>query len=85
MHDSTPHQRTQQAKAPTPRQRDEMIAVAAYYLAEQRGFAPGGAESDWLHAECQIDQLLARSSVAGVDCEELHRLRLRNALRIWTI
>jgi hypothetical protein len=29
----------------------EEIAVAAYYRAEQRGFAPGGELDDWLQAE----------------------------------
>jgi len=60
-----------------------MIAIAAYFLAEARGFAPGGEESDWLRAERQIDRLLARSSAAGVGSDELHRLGLRNALQIW--
>lgn len=27
------------------------IARAAYYIAERRGFAPGGALDDWLQAE----------------------------------
>jgi len=31
-----------------------MISVAAYYLAERRGFAPGGEVQDWLIAEQQI-------------------------------
>jgi hypothetical protein len=31
-----------------------MIAVAAYYLAEQRRFAPGHELEDWLAAEQQI-------------------------------
>ena len=44
---------------PNPGQRREMIAIAAYYLAERRGFAPGGAESDWFSAERMIDTLLA--------------------------
>lgn len=30
------------------------IAEAAYYLAEQRGFAPGCDVDDWLAAEAQI-------------------------------
>jgi len=29
----------------------ELISVEAYYLAEKRGFAPGGEISDWLMAE----------------------------------
>ena len=32
-----------------------MIAVAAYFIAEKRGFAPGCLAEDWLAAEAQID------------------------------
>ena len=38
--------------------RDEMIAVAAYFRAERRGFAPGDTRADWLAAEAEIDHLL---------------------------
>jgi len=38
--------------------RREMIAVAAYHLAEARGFSGGSPEDDWLLAEAQIDALL---------------------------
>jgi hypothetical protein len=38
--------------------RDEMIRVAAYYLAEKRGFAPGAELDDWLQAEAAIDARL---------------------------
>ena len=31
------------------------IAEAAYYLAEHRGFAPGGEMEDWLAAERQVE------------------------------
>ena len=34
-----------------------LIAVAAYYRAEMRGFAPGGELQDWLEAEAEIEQL----------------------------
>jgi hypothetical protein len=33
--------------------RHESIALAAYYLAERRGFEPGHEEEDWLAAEGQ--------------------------------
>ena len=36
-----------------------MIREAAYYRAKERGFAPGHELDDWLHAERQIDALLA--------------------------
>ena len=36
----------------------EMIAEAAYYKAEQRGFVPGFEEEDWLEAENEIISML---------------------------
>jgi hypothetical protein len=68
---------------PSPPERNEMIAVAAYFLAERRAFAPGGAEADWLLAEQQIDRLLAGARAAGLDRAALARIGLRNALRLW--
>ena len=38
--------------------RSRMIAEAAYYLAEQRGFAGGDPMQDWLDAEEMIDHVL---------------------------
>jgi hypothetical protein len=35
--------------------REEMIAIAAYYLAERRGFNGGDPLQDWLVAESEID------------------------------
>ena len=35
--------------------RQEMIAIAAYYRAERRGFSGGDAMQDWLEAESEID------------------------------
>ncbi len=43
-------------------QRRGMIAEAAYFHAEQRGFAPGGEVEDWLAAEEEVDALLAHSN-----------------------
>jgi hypothetical protein len=37
--------------------REAMIATAAYYRAEQRGFAPGNELADWLAAEREVDRL----------------------------
>ena len=34
--------------------RHEVIAAAAYFLAESRGFSPGCELDDWLRAEAQI-------------------------------
>lgn len=38
--------------------RRQMIAEAAYYLAEQRGFHGDDPRSDWLLAEAAIDRML---------------------------
>ncbi|HZP85743.1 MAG TPA: DUF2934 domain-containing protein [Burkholderiales bacterium] len=43
----------------TNSERREMIAVAAYFLAERRGFAPGGDVEDWIAAEREIEALLS--------------------------
>lgn len=40
--------------------RHEMIATAAYFIAEQRGFTPGHEEHDWYVAEAAIDSQLPR-------------------------
>jgi hypothetical protein len=48
-------------KAPlTPAERMKMIAEAAYYLAEKRGFSGGNELTDWVAAEKQVDSLLAK-------------------------
>jgi Protein of unknown function (DUF2934) len=39
--------------------RQAMIAEAAYLRAEQRGFASGHEEEDWLLAERDVDALLS--------------------------
>lgn len=38
--------------------REELVAVAAYYRAERRGFAPNAEISDWLEAEAEVESLL---------------------------
>jgi len=35
--------------------RHRRVAIAAYYLAERRGFQPGSEAADWRLAERQID------------------------------
>ena len=41
-----------------PEARHAMIAEAAFYRAEQRGFEPGYELDDWLHAERDIERVL---------------------------
>ena len=43
-----------------PMQRHEMISQAAYFIAEKREFAQGGADDDWLKAELEIEQKLTQ-------------------------
>lgn len=40
--------------------REQMIADAAYFLAEQRGFEAGDPMIDWLAAEAEIDAALRK-------------------------
>jgi hypothetical protein len=42
----------------TPEARWNMIAVAAYHKAEQRGFTPGDELRDWVEAEKEISELV---------------------------
>ena len=42
----------------TAEQRQHMIAEAAYYLAEHRGFNSGDPSQDWLEAEAEIERRL---------------------------
>jgi len=50
------------AKAAKPQvsseQRRHYIEVAAYYIAERRGFSGASVHDDWVQAEFEIDQLL---------------------------
>lgn len=43
-----------------PELRHEMIATAAYFIAEQRGFVRGHEQQDWYQAEAAIDEHLRR-------------------------
>ena len=60
----------------TPEQRYRMIAEAAYYLAEKRGFVGGDMAADWLQAEAEIDRKLRNQESAATDIEQ----RVRTAL-----
>ncbi len=44
-------------------QRAHYVEVAAYYIAERRGFAPGDPLADWLAAEDKIDRLIAEGKL----------------------
>lgn len=46
-------------------QRRNYIEVAAYHIAERRGFAPGNPLEDWVQAEAEIDRLIAEGLLGG--------------------
>jgi len=41
----------------TAEKRHRLIAEAAYYLAEKRGFQGGSPEQDWIEAASQVDRM----------------------------
>jgi hypothetical protein len=48
-----------------PPARHELIAQAAYFRAQRRGFEPGHECEDWLAAEAEVDMAL---HIAGSAC-----------------
>lgn len=64
-----PRATTAQAAPPAPRfvgpeQRAALIAEAAYFRAEKRGFSPGHEAEDWLAAEAEVDARLLQGTAA---------------------
>jgi hypothetical protein len=57
--------RAKKAKSVPAEQRRNYIEMAAYYIAERRGFAPGDPLEDWVQAEAEIDRLLAEGRLGG--------------------
>jgi hypothetical protein len=47
-----------------PEKRAALIAEAAYFRAQKRGFAPGHEQQDWLDAETEIDARLLKPESA---------------------
>jgi hypothetical protein len=62
MASSIPIQVTGQDIEPLTDEQRELVAVAAYYLAERRNFKPGHETEDWLAAESQVRSLTTLSS-----------------------
>jgi hypothetical protein len=52
-------EQTAAKRALDPQVRLRMIAEAAYYIAEKRGFIHGHHDADWAAAEQQVDRMLA--------------------------
>ncbi|QDX83004.1 hypothetical protein B9N43_14370 [Denitratisoma sp. DHT3] len=53
----------------TPEQRHRYIEVAAYYVAERRGFCAGDAMADWIAAEQEIDRCFSSMKASGDEGE----------------
>ena len=53
---------TQTASVPVlnAEERQKLIAQAAYFRAEKRGFAPGCELQDWIEAEVEVLRLIGR-------------------------
>jgi hypothetical protein len=51
---AAPAKRPAKASPPAPVDREAMVRLAAYFLAERRGFAPGYEVEDWLAAEVDV-------------------------------
>lgn len=49
----------------TPQQRYQMIAEAAYFIAERRAFIGGDPAQDWLEAEAEIERILQSGGKAS--------------------
>ena len=52
------HAAAKPAEMPSAAEIYEMIAQAAYYRAEKRGFTPGLEADDWLQAETEVTERL---------------------------
>jgi len=50
-----------------PEERRRMIELRAYFRAQERGFAPGNAEQDWIAAEAEIDAILIQNMTVPGD------------------
>lgn len=58
----------------TAEERYRMIAEAAYFRAEKRGFLGGDVAADWLQAEAEIDQMLKEQGrLPTMAAEEIER------------
>lgn len=57
--------RVKQPSVVPAEQRRNYIEMAAYYIAERRGFVPGNPLEDWVQAEAEIDRLLSEGKLGG--------------------
>jgi len=59
---------------------ETLIARAAYYKAEKRGFIPGHEEEDWLAAEREVCNELETPAVKSSSNTRKSRSRIRSAI-----
>ena len=52
------------ASVPTSEQRQHYISVAAYFVAERHGFAPGRDAANWAEAEAEVDSMISAGLLA---------------------
>ncbi len=70
--------------SPEPaKNQQEMIAVAAYYRAERRGFQEGDPVADWLEAEVEIDQMFPVEPGQGMSAKQSLQQKLEAQLEEW--
>ena len=53
-------EKTNLGSALKPEERHRMVAEAAYYKAQKRGFRGGNPEADWVEAEAEVESSLAK-------------------------
>jgi predicted nucleic acid-binding Zn-ribbon protein len=70
----------------SPEQRYQMIAEAAYFRAEKRGFMGGDMAQDWLEAEAEIDDFLkqqAKSNKKRAVTQKAFLKKLEKQIKEW--
>lgn len=68
----------------TPEQRYQMIAEAAYFRAEKRGFVGGDSALDWVEAEAEIDRIIQQPGKEPQMTEkQAFQQKLEAQLREW--
>lgn len=71
----------------TPEKRYQMIAEAAYFRAEKRGFVMGDAAQDWLEAEAEICGILQEPKENGegsrASAKQSFQQKLEAQLKEW--
>lgn len=84
-HPAKPAMNTGRNPVSATQPRDQMIAVAAYYRSERRGFNEGDPVADWLEAEAEIDRMLRGEHQRGtaVGAKQSFQKMLEGQLKDW--